>query len=105
MLNLMEVSIYERSCFLAPSRRKYTPTRRWRSWRPGIERTFFIGTLAFHLSSKLTTRSMDRITVELYLGEGATGANCTVTSGGKWLFDPKSLVSTVRCRSEVEYLK
>ncbi|KAI5124765.1 hypothetical protein M0805_005399 [Coniferiporia weirii] len=50
------------------------------------------GTLNFTLTSRLSTRLIERLTVDLYLGAGATGANCTVSSGATWGFDPKTLI-------------
>lgn len=51
-----------------------------------------IGTFDFTLSSRLSTRLIERITIELYLGDDATGANCTVSSGASWGFNPKTRV-------------
>lgn len=48
------------------------------------------GSLNFTLTSRLSTRVMERITVELHLGEGAVGSNCVVSSGATWGFDPKT---------------
>ncbi|THH12324.1 hypothetical protein EW145_g85 [Phellinidium pouzarii] len=49
------------------------------------------GTLNFTLTSRLSTRLIERLTVDLYLGASATGASCTVSSGATWGFDPKTL--------------
>lgn len=51
-----------------------------------------IGALDLTLTSRLSAQSIEQITVELFLGEGATGGNCTVSSGASWGFDPKTLV-------------
>ncbi|EJD01288.1 clathrin adaptor, mu subunit [Fomitiporia mediterranea MF3/22] len=48
------------------------------------------GSFDFVLTSRLSTRVIDRLTVELCLGDSATGANCTVSSGASWGFDPKT---------------
>ncbi|PAV21129.1 clathrin adaptor mu subunit [Pyrrhoderma noxium] len=48
------------------------------------------GSLNFTLTSRLSTRVMERLTVELHLGQGAVGANCVVSSGATWGFDPKT---------------
>lgn len=52
------------------------------------------GTLDLTVTSKLSSRPTERLIVKLYLGEGATGSNCTVSSGATWGFDPKTLTLT-----------
>lgn len=44
------------------------------------------------ITSRLTTRSMENVSVELYLGEGASGASCTASHNSSWTFNPKNLV-------------
>ncbi|OCB87463.1 clathrin adaptor, mu subunit [Sanghuangporus baumii] len=48
------------------------------------------GSLDFTLTSRLSTRQIERLTVELCLGDGTTGASCTVSSGASWGFDPRT---------------
>ena len=52
------------------------------------------GSIDLTLSSRLTTRTMENVYVELYLGEGATGASCIVSHNASWTFNPKTLVSS-----------
>ncbi len=55
------------------------------------------GVIDLTLTSRLSTRLIERIVVELQLGRGVTGASCTVSSGATWGFDPKA---RVRCASD-----
>ncbi|KAH9942998.1 clathrin adaptor mu subunit [Epithele typhae] len=48
------------------------------------------GTLDLALNSRLTTRTMENVCVELYLGEGATGASCVLTHNAAWTFNPRT---------------
>jgi len=41
------------------------------------------GTLDITLTSRLSSRAIENLSAELYLGEEATGASC-MTSGGQW---------------------
>ena len=50
------------------------------------------GTLDLSFTSRLTTRTMESVVVELYLGEGASGASCTASQNASWSFEPRSLV-------------
>ncbi|KAL4241532.1 adaptor complexes medium subunit family protein [Abortiporus biennis] len=50
------------------------------------------GSINVTLTSRLTTRSIDNLSVELYLGEGASSASCMVSNNASWTFDPRSLV-------------
>jgi len=49
------------------------------------------GAIDVTLSSRLTTRSLDNMVVQLYLGEGALGASLVATNNSSWTFDPKTL--------------
>ncbi|KZT12616.1 clathrin adaptor mu subunit [Laetiporus sulphureus 93-53] len=49
------------------------------------------GSFDLTLGSRLTTRALDNVMVELFLGEGASGANCVASHNASWSFDPKSL--------------
>ena len=51
---------------------------------------------------------MENVRIELYLGEGATGAQCTISSAGSgvgsaggvegsWTFEPQKQVRTLPC--------
>lgn len=50
------------------------------------------GSIDLTLSSRLTTRTMENVYVELYLGEGATGANCLASHNASWTFNPRTQV-------------
>ena len=50
------------------------------------------GTLDLSFTSRLTTRTMESVVIELYLGEGASGASCTASQNASWSFEPRSLV-------------
>ena len=52
-----------------------------------------LGTLDLTLSSRLATRVIEKITLEWYLGDGATGASCIASNNASWTFDPRTLVS------------
>ncbi|KAH9853898.1 clathrin adaptor mu subunit [Lenzites betulinus] len=49
------------------------------------------GSIEVTLNSRLTTRTMENVSVELYLGEGATGASCVVSHNASWSFNSKTL--------------
>ncbi|CCM04021.1 uncharacterized protein FIBRA_06178 [Fibroporia radiculosa] len=49
------------------------------------------GSFDLTLTSRLTTRSMENVTVELYLGEGASGASCVASHNASWSFEMKTL--------------
>ncbi|KAH9843729.1 clathrin adaptor mu subunit [Rhodofomes roseus] len=51
------------------------------------------GTLDLSFTSRLTTRTMESVVIELYLGEGASGASCTASHNASWSFDPRTLAS------------
>lgn len=52
-----------------------------------------LGTFDLNLSSRLTTKVIDKLTVEWYLGNGASGASCIASNNASWTFDPRTLVS------------
>jgi len=58
---------------------------------PTITLTENGGTFDMTLTPRLSTRIIEQISIELYLGESATGVNCVVSSGASWGFDPKTL--------------
>ncbi|KAI0637697.1 clathrin adaptor mu subunit [Trametes polyzona] len=58
--------------------------------RPMVKVDEHGGTIDVTLSSRLTTRTMENVVVELYLGQGATGASCMVSHGASWSFNPKT---------------
>ncbi|KAI0676750.1 clathrin adaptor mu subunit [Trametes maxima] len=58
--------------------------------RPVVKVDEHGGSIDVSLSSRLTTRTMDSVTVELYLGEGATGASCILSHNASWSFNPKT---------------
>jgi len=45
------------------------------------------GTLDLTFTSRLTTRVMENVTIELFLGEGASGASCIASHNASWGFD------------------
>ncbi|OCH94324.1 clathrin adaptor mu subunit [Obba rivulosa] len=49
------------------------------------------GTFDLALTSRLTTRPLENVSVELFLGDGAAGANCVASHNASWNFDPKTL--------------
>ncbi|KAH9950108.1 clathrin adaptor mu subunit [Amylocystis lapponica] len=49
------------------------------------------GTFDLTLTSRLTTRTMDNVSVAFYLGVGATGASCVASHNASWSFDPRTL--------------
>jgi len=51
--------------------------------KTSIEINEFGGTIDLILSSRLTTRVIQNLSAELYLGEEATGVSC-MTSSGQW---------------------
>ena len=51
------------------------------------------GSIDLTLSSRLTTRTMENVVVELYLGEGATGASCLASHNASWTFNSKTQVT------------
>ncbi|KAI0829336.1 clathrin adaptor mu subunit [Trametes gibbosa] len=59
--------------------------------RPAVKVDEHGGSVEITLSSRLTTRTMENVFIELYLGEGATGASCIVSHNASWSFNPKSL--------------
>lgn len=54
------------------------------------------GTFDLTLSSRLTTRAIESVIVELFLGEGASGASCMASHNASWGFDLKTLVRTIQ---------
>jgi len=61
------------------------------SLRPVLTLSEGGGTLDLALTSRLS-KSIQSINVEIFLGAGATSANCMASGGSSWNFDPKSLV-------------
>ncbi|KAI0922027.1 hypothetical protein AcW1_004151 [Taiwanofungus camphoratus] len=59
--------------------------------RPGVEVEENGGTFDLTFVSRLTTRAMENVSVELYLGAGASGASCITSHNASWAFDPKTL--------------
>lgn len=68
-----------------------------------------LGNFTVTFSSR-TMKIMENVRIELYLGEGATGAQCTISSAGSgvgsvggiegsWTFDPRRLVRVSVSRS------
>ncbi|TBU22047.1 clathrin adaptor mu subunit [Dichomitus squalens] len=58
--------------------------------RPTVQIDEHGGSVDLTLSSRLTTRSMENVFVELYLGDGASGASCTASHGASWSYSPKT---------------
>ncbi|KAI0721967.1 clathrin adaptor mu subunit [Cerioporus squamosus] len=58
--------------------------------RTGVSVDEHGGSIDLTLSSRLTTRTMENVYVELYLGEGATGANCLASHNASWTFNPRT---------------
>ncbi|GBE79230.1 clathrin adaptor mu subunit [Sparassis latifolia] len=54
----------------------------------------FGGSFDVTFTSRLTTRAMENVFVELYLGEGASSASCMASQNASWSFDLKTM--TVR---------
>ncbi|KAI0314205.1 clathrin adaptor mu subunit [Amylostereum chailletii] len=50
------------------------------------------GTFEITLTSKLTTRTLEDFTLQIYLGEGATSASCAIGSGAEWAYLPAKQV-------------
>ncbi|KAJ3554797.1 hypothetical protein NM688_g2919 [Phlebia brevispora] len=48
------------------------------------------GTFDLTISSRLTTRIIEHLSVEWYLGDGATGASCMASNNASWTFDQKT---------------
>ncbi|KAI0334884.1 clathrin adaptor mu subunit [Cubamyces sp. BRFM 1775] len=59
--------------------------------RPTVKVEDHGGSIEVVLSSRLTTRTMENVFVELYLGEGATGASCLASHNASWSFNPRTL--------------
>ncbi|OBZ71942.1 AP-3 complex subunit mu-1 [Grifola frondosa] len=49
------------------------------------------GNLDLTFTSRLTTRALENVSIELYLGEGASGASCIVSHNASWSFNPRTL--------------
>lgn len=45
------------------------------------------------MTSRLTTKALENVRVELYLGEGTTTATCIATNNASWNFDPRTRVT------------
>ena len=39
-----------------------------------------------------TSRTLDNVSIQLFLGDGATGANCMTTGAGGWMYDVRERV-------------
>ena len=50
------------------------------------------GTIDLTLTSRVPGKPVEAVCIELYLGTGATGATCLVSSGNTWGYDPTKLV-------------
>ncbi|CAL1702048.1 unnamed protein product [Somion occarium] len=50
------------------------------------------GSFDVALTSRLTTKVLENMNVELYLGEGATSASCVVSNNTSWNFDPRTRI-------------
>ena len=72
------------------------------SWDGHQAKHSIAGSIEVVLSSRLTTRTMENVFVELYLGEGATGASCLASHNASWSFNPRTLVGD-RPRYYVRY--
>ncbi|PIL36674.1 hypothetical protein GSI_00363 [Ganoderma sinense ZZ0214-1] len=59
-------------------------------FRPTIQIDEHGGTIDVTLSSRLSTRTMENMFVELYLGEGASGASCIASHNASWSYSPKT---------------
>ena len=55
---------------------------------------FRLGTLDLTLTSRLTSRAIENLSAELYLGEHATGASCMV-GRGQWSGGVRSIQTEV----------
>ncbi|TDL29796.1 clathrin adaptor, mu subunit [Rickenella mellea] len=49
------------------------------------------GSFDLSVTSRISSKPIEQLVVELYLGEGATSANCLASGGASWGFDPKTL--------------
>ena len=58
--------------------------------RPTVQIDEHGGSIDLTLSSRLTTRTMESVIVELYLGEGASSASCTASHGASWSYNPRT---------------
>lgn len=52
------------------------------------------GTIEITMMSRVSPRTMENMSVEMYLGEGCTGASCMTSNGASWSYEPRS--STLR---------
>lgn len=57
------------------------------------------GSIEITLVSRQTTKTMENVTVELHLGEGASSASCIASHGASWSFNPRTLVRSWLCRT------
>ena len=53
-----------------------------------------IGSLDLSFVPRLlsTSRTLDNVSIQLFLGDGATGANCLTTGAGGWMYDVRERV-------------
>ncbi|KAI0052573.1 clathrin adaptor mu subunit [Auriscalpium vulgare] len=56
------------------------------------------GTFDVSIASRLSARAIEDFVMELYLGEGATGASCTVGGGAEWGYIPARQVCPIGSR-------
>lgn len=59
-------------------------------FRPTVQIDEHGGTIDVTLSSRLTTRTMENVLVELYLGEATSGASCIASHNASWTYSPKT---------------
>jgi len=48
------------------------------------------GSIDFSMTSRVSPRTMDNVIIEMYLGEGCSGASCMVSNGASWSYDSRS---------------
>ena len=48
------------------------------------------GSFGVSLTSRLSTRPLDEVVVEFFLGDGSSGVNCTASHGTSWSFDSRT---------------
>lgn len=61
--------------------------------RPSFNRNC-IGSLDLSFVPRLlsTSRTLENVSIQLFLGDGATGANCMTTGAGGWIYDVRERV-------------
>ena len=48
------------------------------------------GSFSVSLTSRLSTRLLDEVVVEFFLGDGSSGVNCNASHGTSWSFDSRT---------------